>query len=87
MSNFIIFIILSVIKFYNFFISPLLGTKCRFLPSCSEYSHESFKKHGLFNGFIFSVKRLSKCHPVKVFGGSSGVDLVPDKKNKSKGLN
>lgn len=36
---------------------------CRFNPTCSEYAHQSFKKHGLGKGFIFSLKRLLKCHP------------------------
>ena len=85
MSNILVFLILSLIKFYSFFISPLLGVRCRFFPSCSEYAKESLKLHGLLRGSILVLKRVLKCHPIKILGGKSGVDLVP-KKIKYKGL-
>ena len=85
-SNILIFIILLLIKSYNFFISPLLGVKCRFLPTCSEYCSESFKKHGLIKGGLFSLKRIIRCHPIKILGGGDGIDLVPVKIYKSKEL-
>ena len=84
--NILIFIILSLIKFYNFFISPLLGVRCRFLPTCSEYCSMSLKKHGLIKGGTYSLKRIIRCHPIKILGGSSGIDLVPSKNYKSKAL-
>ena len=87
MSDAFIFIILCLIKFYNFFISPLLGVKCRFLPSCSEYAKESLHLHGLLEGCALIVKRILRCHPIKFLGGGDGIDLVPKKKNKFKGLN
>ena len=86
-SNVLIFIILLLIKFYNFFISPLLGTRCRFLPTCSEYCVTSLKEHGLIKGGAYSLKRIIRCHPVKVLGGSDGIDLVPIKNSKLKKLN
>ena len=86
-EKFLIFIILSLIKFYNFFISPALGIKCRFLPTCSEYCQESLKKHGMKKGGFYSLKRISKCHPFKILGAGDGIDLVPEKKFKPKGLN
>ena len=86
LSNVFIFIILLLIKFYNFFISPLLGTRCRFLPTCSEYCKESLKKHGLVKGGIYSLKRIIRCHPVKILGGGDGIDLVPSKNYQSKEL-
>ena len=85
MSNILVFLILSLIKFYSFFISPLLGVRCRFFPSCSEYAKESLKLHGLLRGSILVLKRVLKCHPIKILGGKSGVDLVT-KKIKYKGL-
>ena len=85
-SNILIFIILSLIKLYNFFISPLLGVRCRFLPTCSEYCSGSLKEHGLIRGSIYSLKRIIRCHPIKILGGSSGIDLVPSKNYKSKAL-
>ena len=86
-SNFFIFIILVLIKFYNFFISPLLGARCRFLPTCSEYCSTSLKEHGLIKGGAYSLKRIVRCHPVKILGGADGVDFVPTKTYKSKDLN
>ena len=84
--NILIFIILLLIKFYNFFISPLLGVNCRFLPTCSEYCRLSFKEHGLIKGSTYSLKRIIRCHPIKILGGASGIDLVPSKNHKSKVL-
>lgn len=62
-----------LIKFYQVFISPLLGSKCRYTPTCSHYGLEAFKKYGLFKGFYLTIKRISKCHP----WGGSGYDPVP----------
>ena len=72
------------IKIYKYLISPLLGQNCRFLPTCSEYAEESLKTHGLIKGLSLTVKRISKCHPIKLLGGSSGLDFVPKKKNAGK---
>ncbi len=71
---------IGLIKFYKFFLSPLFGQNCRFLPSCSEYFIESLEVHGPIKGSYLGFKRITKCHPVKILGGSSGVDLVPKKK-------
>ena len=78
--------ILLLIKFYNFFISPLLGVRCRFLPTCSEYCSGSLKEHGLIKGGAFSLKRIIRCHPIKILGGEDGIDLIPAKNYKSKEL-
>ena len=72
------------IKIYKYLISPLLGQNCRFLPTCSEYAEGSLKTHGLIKGLSLAFKRISKCHPIKLLGGSSGLDFVPKKKNVGK---
>ena len=64
------------LKFYQYFISPLIGVNCRFQPTCSEYSIESIKKFGFLKGLYLTFKRLIKCHPL----GKSGYDPVQDKK-------
>lgn len=64
-------IILSSIKFYQSFISPLLGTHCRFYPSCSQYTIETINKKGLTKGLIKGFKRILKCNPFH----QGGVDL------------
>ena len=83
-SNILIFPILLIIKFYNFFISPMLGVNCRFFPTCSEYVSDSLKEHGLIRGGKYSLKRIIRCHPIKILGGADGIDLVPGKNCKSK---
>tara|TARA_Y100000590_G_scaffold435507_1_gene555006 strand:- start:34 stop:282 length:249 start_codon:yes stop_codon:yes gene_type:complete len=70
--------IIFFIKIYQLIISPLLGQNCRYLPTCSEYTKESLKTHGLIKGSYFAIKRISSCHP---FGGH-GYDPIPKKKIK-----
>ena len=76
-------ILIFIIKFYQYFVSPLLGNKCRFLPSCSEYFIEALKTQDLIKGIKLGVKRILKCHPFKKLGGSHGLDFVPISKNKN----
>lgn len=68
--------LINLIKLYQFTISPLLGTNCRFVPSCSNYAIQAIEEKGVFKGIYFSLRRVLKCHP---FGGS-GYD--PVNKNK-----
>ena len=67
---------ISVVKIYKFFISPLLGNNCRFLPTCSEYCIEALEKKGFFVGIFLTFKRILKCHPIKFLGEKSGFDPV-----------
>ena len=76
--------LIIIIKFYQYLISPLLGNRCRFLPTCSEYFIEALKSKGLTKGLALGIKRILKCHPFKKFGGSHGLDLVPIPKNSSR---
>jgi putative membrane protein insertion efficiency factor len=62
-----------LIKIYQIVLSPLLGNRCRYQPTCSHYSIEAFKKYGIFKGFFLTIKRISNCHP----WGGSGFDPVP----------
>lgn len=74
-------LLILLIKFYKFFISPLLGSRCRFLPTCSEYCIEALKIHGIIKGSKLSFKRILKCHPFKKLGGGHGLDFVPMSSN------
>ncbi|MBS1592575.1 MAG: membrane protein insertion efficiency factor YidD [Bacteroidetes bacterium] len=62
-----------VIKFYQYVISPALGPKCRYTPTCSQYAVEALKKYGLFKGSWLALKRIASCHP----WGGHGHDPVP----------
>ncbi len=75
------FLIISI-KLYQYFVSPILGNKCRFFPTCSEYFIEALKTQGLFKGVKLGAKRIFKCHPIKKLGGSSGIDFVPSMTKK-----
>ena len=77
-------ILIFIIKIYQYLISPLLGSRCRFLPSCSEYFIEALKTQGLTIGIKLGVKRILKCHPFKSLGGGQGVDFVPIPKNANR---
>ena len=72
-------IMISIIKGYQFLVSPLLGNNCRYLPTCSEYSIEALKTFGFIKGSLMSLKRISSCHPIKFLGGSEGFDPVNKK--------
>ncbi len=58
---------------YQYIISPIFPSSCRFTPTCSHYSKEAIIKHGVFKGIKLSIKRISRCHP----WGDSGFDPVP----------
>ena len=78
------YLLISLIKLYKYFISPFLGQNCRFLPTCSEYFIECLKIYGPGKGFYLGIKRIGKCHPIKILGGNSGLDLVPKKETVRK---
>ena len=80
-------ILIFIIKIYQYLISPLLGSRCRFLPSCSEYFIEALKTQGLMKGIKLGLKRIFKCHPFKKLGGSHGLDFVPMSKDKKESNN
>jgi len=61
------------IRLYQWGISPLLGTRCRFAPSCSHYAAEALHTHGPAKGLWLAVRRICRCHPL----GASGYDPVP----------
>ena len=79
-------ILIFIIKIYQYIISPLLGNRCRLIPTCSEYFIDALKTQGPMRGFKLGLKRILKCHPIKKLGGSEGLDFVP-KNNKKESKN
>jgi putative membrane protein insertion efficiency factor len=61
------------VRLYQLLISPMLGPRCRFAPSCSEYAADALKTHGALKGTFLAARRISRCHPL----GGSGYDPVP----------
>jgi len=69
------YLLITIIRFYKYFISPVLGNNCRFYPSCSTYALEALGLHGATKGSYLTVRRLLKCHPFH----EGGIDPVPEK--------
>jgi len=66
-------VLMSLISGYRRFISPLLGPRCRFAPSCSAYALEAVREHGALRGTWLAVRRIGRCHPFN----PGGFDPVP----------
>jgi len=78
LKKILIYPLIILVKFYQVAISPYLPASCRYSPTCSHYTLEALRKHGLFRGGWLAIKRISSCHP----WGGEGYDPVPDKKNE-----
>jgi putative membrane protein insertion efficiency factor len=66
-------LVVVLIRFYQYAISPFLGRSCRYHPSCSEYAVEAVEKYGALKGSWLAVKRVGRCHPWH----PGGYDPVP----------
>jgi uncharacterized protein len=66
-------VLIAVLRFYKLAVSPLLGNRCRFYPSCSDYAREAIQYHGAARGTYLAARRLCRCHPFS----AGGIDLVP----------
>ena len=66
-------LLLGLIAVYRYAISPMLGRKCRFMPSCSEYASEAIHRHGSVRGSWLALRRVLRCHP----WNPGGYDPVP----------
>lgn len=67
--------IIGLIKLYQVTLSVIFGPRCRFFPSCSQYSREAIEQHGIWCGLKLSSQRLCRCHPMT----KGGFDPVPKK--------
>jgi putative membrane protein insertion efficiency factor len=63
----------AAVRAYRLLLSPLLGPRCRFFPTCSEYCLEALATHGAGRGCWLTLRRLARCHP----WGEAGLDPVP----------
>lgn len=68
-------VMLFLINIYRWFISPMLGSNCRFYPSCSNFARDAIRIHGALRGSFLAAKRIGRCHP----WGDGGYDPVPCK--------
>lgn len=65
--------LIALVRGYQLAISPLLGSTCRFQPTCSHYMIESLRRHGPARGLWLGLRRIGRCHP----WGGHGYDPVP----------
>ena len=63
----------ALVTTYRYTLSPLLGPRCRHLPSCAEYADEAIARFGLWAGGWMALARILRCHPL----GTAGLDFVP----------
>ena len=77
-------LIILLIKFYKYFFSPLLGYRCRYINTCSDYYIEALNLYGVIKGTYLGFKRILSCHPVKFLGGGNGLENLPEKKFEEK---
>ena len=68
-------VLVLLIRVYQRLVSPLIGPRCRFYPSCSQYAAEAIQKHGAIRGIALALARQMRCHPWH----PGGVDHVPDR--------
>ena len=73
-KSIIVFPFILLIRIYQYVISPAMGPKCRYTPTCSQYAVTALQKHGIFKGGWLAIRRISSCRP----GGGEGYDPVPD---------
>jgi uncharacterized protein len=69
-------ILIGLIRVYQYLISPLLGPRCRFYPTCSHYAVEAIEVHGVARGSYLALRRVLRCHPWH----PGGIDPVPEKR-------
>lgn len=69
-------LVILVLRAYRYVLSPLLGERCRFHPSCSTYTQEAVERFGVLRGGWMGIKRIGRCHPFH----PGGLDPVPGSK-------
>lgn len=67
-------VLITAIKFYQKYISPMKSTKCPYIPTCSQYGVDAISKHGAIKGGILTVWRIMRCNPFS----KGGIDPVPE---------
>lgn len=70
--------LIALLRGYKRWLSPLLGPRCRFLPTCSEYAMQAIALHGALRGSWLAARRVGRCHPLN----PGGMDPVPPRDDR-----
>lgn len=73
MKHLLVAPLVALLRLYQRWVSPALGQRCRFAPSCSHYAVDALRAHGLLKGSWLAVRRVGRCHP----WNPGGYDPVP----------
>jgi putative membrane protein insertion efficiency factor len=73
-------VLVLLVRGYQLFVSPLLGPRCRFYPSCSAYALTAVQRHGALRGTWLAVRRLARCHPWNPGGGDHVPPAAPGRR-------
>ena len=73
--------LIGLVKLYQYIISPLLGPRCRFSPTCSQYMIDAIQRFGVIRGLILGLRRLLCCHPWHTGGHDPVPESTVDKRN------
>lgn len=68
-------LLIALIRVYQWLVSPLIGPRCRFHPSCSRYAVTALRRFGAVRGTWLTLKRVARCHPLN----PGGIDPVPER--------
>jgi len=66
-------VLLALLRGYQYVLRPMLGSNCRFYPSCSDYAREAIEQYGPLRGVWLAIRRVGRCHPYH----PGGFDPVP----------
>ncbi|RLK50464.1 hypothetical protein DFR31_0364 [Alkalispirillum mobile] len=80
-KNPLTYLLIGIVRFYQYVISPMIGPRCRYWPTCSAYAVEALQLHGPFRGGWLALRRFLRCHP----WGGHGVDPVPGSEGRTTG--
>lgn len=75
LSRILVGLMLGLLRFYRYFLSPWIGNQCRFYPTCSNYSASAYKEYGFIKGSVLTIIRIAKCNPWH----KGGFDELPSK--------
>ena len=78
MNTLLVGLLHRLLRAYQLLLSPMLGQRCRFYPTCSNYAIEALRVHGAARGSWLAARRVCRCHPFN----EGGVDLVPPRHDK-----